>query len=350
MPNQATMKVLDELKQAGFNVDSIITQAQNNPLQEKQLDASLGTRVLNSDNYTSFAAKSNAKVASLEQQVVDLAAAQDNLKSYEKDSALYNEALKLIQAQRAALIHEGYGEEELRSLSLDIETGLGSIVAKAHGLKEGEKVVPNNDNNANSGQQNQNVDMTKYVTTDDLNKVGANIAFGNLATNAQMVRQMFTASQLGIEITDELAEKFNQNLFEGLQRNKTVEQIADDTFGITAKRTEIQTKKNQEQIDSQVREKVAAALKEHGVATPIVAQQKRSIGGTMSRLNNPNATLDVSGEGGSRQIGNLKVPINKNGDIEYYRLRGDSNERITTALANLNHLAETQPQLFEDVY
>jgi hypothetical protein len=337
--NAETDAVLKELEASGFDLSSVRQQAQANPLLENIANAKLGGGILRREEYVKFKTQADEEVTSLRQRVRELAANQDALKNFEGNDELYKQALEVIETQRENLVAAGFDPEEVKSLSMKVESGLKSATSKADVLdKEKPKVedrtVPNDND---------------FVKTDELQTVLANLAGGNLIGGMRAQRQLFRAQQLGIEVTDELADKFGENLLKGLQTGKSYDQIADETFGFSAI---LETKRKEAEdvrVESRARELAAEKLKEAGVSTTSVhVARTRSPMEILATTRGVDADMTLEGSGGHKLINGRKVPVNKDGEVEYHRIRGDRSSRIQHGVETWNKLGQERPDIFED--
>lgn len=343
--NAETDAVLRDLEAAGFDLSSVRQQATNNPLLEKAANSNLGGGILRRSEYVRFVENKNKEVETLQSQVRELAAVHDVVESLKDNQPLYEAALEKIDTLERNMIDAGWNPDEVKALSFHEKAGLSKAVQAAKQLDASstkEREEPN---------VPENFDPSKYVTTDELQTVAANLVGGNIVSSLRMQHQIRQAEKLGIEVDDAKVAEFEKNLFTGLQQNKSYEQIADETFGLAAKREELRQQEQQKTIDSEVRKQVAEQLKSAGVSaqsTHITRPQS-----VMHQMRERYTAADapkMEGEGGTKVIGGRQVPVNKFGDIEFHKLRGNRQERVDNAMKELEGLSERRPDLFEEVY
>lgn len=347
MPNAATLKIIKDLEDAGFDMNSVKDQANKNPILDRAADSVLGGSLLRRQEFTQFKEQKETEVASLKEQIRNLAANQDNLKNFEEGSELYKAALEVIETQRANLIAAGFEPEEVKQLSFKEETDLKVALNKGAEL--------GNRNTEEERRTKEMPDREDYVNAKDFQTVLANVAGGSLVGGLRAQNQLRKAEKLGIEITDSLAENFERNLLSGLEKGKSYEQIADETFGFAAKIEENRKKEEDTRVESRVREQVAQALKDAGVNTvPTTYRNKGLVNNLRSRelalAGGEDKKLDMEGSSGSKLVNGHKLPANKHGDIEYHRLRGSKPDRMQHASAMLGDMIEKNPDLAEELY
>lgn len=340
--NAETEAILKDLEKDGFDLSSVRSQARSNPLLENRANARLGGNLLRREEFVKYKQTKDEEVANLQKQVRDLASAHDSLGSFQGNDTLYNAALEKIAILEENLIAQGFNPEEVRNLSHTEKEGLKSAVSQAakkdEVVKEEERKMPTDNND--------------YVGMDEFQTTAANIIGGTLISAVRLQQVFKEADRLGIEITPELARKFEVNLLAGAEKQVPFDQIADETFGFAAKRKENQDKLDNERIESRAREIAAEKLKEAGIPESAVRTRPQSIMDAYAgRLGaDANAENAMKGEGGTVVVRGRQLPANKFGDPEYHKLRGDKSTRLQHAMQSLNELQEKRPELFEDVY
>lgn len=340
--NAATKKILEDLKKSGFDTSSIENQAQVNPLLDRAADSVLGGGVLRREEYTKYKATKDTEVEQLQNQVRELAAAHDSLDSFKGNDELYKAALETIVEMENTMIANGFEPAEVKALSFNRQTELKNVIGQARAKEETPKV-----------EDREMPDNDKFVDTDMFQTVLANAIGGNMISTVRIQRALQKADKLGIEITPELERSFEQNLLKGAESQKSFERIADETFGFSAKEKEIADKQQQETINAKVQEQLAEKLREAGV-------NPSSVRGTRPKsiMDNYNGRLGsaadadnvLTGEGGTVVVRGRKLPANKHGDPEYYKLRGDKSTRVQHAISSMEELEGKRPELFEEPY
>lgn len=341
--NAETEKILGDLEASGFDLSGIRKQVKGNPLLENAANSKLGGALLRREEYTRFKDEADREAESLRQQVRTLAAAQDHLKTLEGNEDLYRQALEVIQVQRDNLVQAGFDPEEVKNLSFAQEAGLKAAIGQAKEIEDKEKVMP----------EKKQVELPdNLVTSDNLQTVAANLIGGNIVSAVDIAHHMMRANRLGIEVDDAMVDKFKQEAFLGLQHGKQLKDVADEVFGIPAKLAEIQKKQQDEANESEVRRRVAEQLKAAGVNSATVASATRgrsTMHQIAERVNSADAPK-IEGSGGTRVLGGRTVPVNKDGEVEHYRLRGDRTTRVNNAIKEMEELEGRRPELFEEVY
>lgn len=338
--NKETDAILKELESSGFDLSSIRSQAQKNPVLENVANAKLGGALLRREEYTKYKETKDNEVLQLQNQVRELASAHDSIGSFKGNDALYTAALDKISVLEENLIAQGFDPVEVRALSHNEKEQLREATKQAI-IKEKEqelREVPDNKN---------------YLDVDTFQTAAANMIGGNLVSTVRIQRQLMKADKLGIEITPELDKKFEQNLLSGAESGKSFEQIADETFGFSAKEAEIRTKEEETRIESRARELTAQRLQEAGIPESTVRTNRtRSIMDSYAgRLgSDASAETSVKGEGGTVLVRGRQLPANKFGDAEFHKLRGDKSTRLQHAMAAMKELEDKRPEMFEDVY
>lgn len=340
--NAETDAILKDLESSGFDLSSVRQQAQRNPVLENVANAKLGGALLRREEYTKYKEAKDAEINNLQKQVRELASAHDSVEGFKGNDALYNAALEKIAVLEENLITQGFDPEEVRNLSHNEKEGLRSAVSQAKTKDEGQPKV----------EERKVPDDKNYLDVEMFQTAAANLIGGNLISTVRIQRALQKADKLGIEITPELERKFEENLLSGAEKQKSFEQIADETFGFSAKEKEMREKQQNELIESKARELAAERLKEAGIPESAMRTRPKSIMDSYSgRLGaDANAENAIKGEGGTVLVKGRQLPANKFGDPEYHKLRGDKSTRIQHAMQSMNELQEKRPEMFEDVY
>lgn len=340
MPNKNTIAVLDDLKKAGFDTSSFEHQIKVNPLLDKQADSIIGGGVLRRQEFTSFKEQKENEVATLKSQVQELAAAHDSLEHFKDNKELYEAALEKIVIQEENLISAGFTREDVESLTYKEKKGLEKLTSKATTIEE-EKNMP---------AKAKEKDDSNFITTEDLNTVGANIALGGTISSIEIQFQIDRARNLGIEVGREQIEKFKKAAYTGLQNNKSWDEVADEAFGINAKLAEKSKADNEKVIEEETRKRVAEAMKDVPGYNP---NQKTYAARTVVSNIRSRELPEVEGAGGTRVFGGKKFPVNKDGDVEFHKLRSGGIEgrpdRVSRAAGVLNTMLDKNPDLIEDL-
>ncbi len=306
-----TQKVIDDLKAAGFDISSLETQIKN-PILEKQADRVLGDGILRQREFSQYMTKTTEEKKALEKQVQELAALHDSADSLVGNDAVYQEALKVIAAQEAALINAGYDEEEIKALSLKATTDLTKKITET-------KVDPTK---KKEEDEMPNIDLSKYIDLETYQAGVANSIYGSVALNAKTQAAMLRAQQLGIPLTNENINSLAETIRKTVEAGGTIDDAIDKNFGISAKEKEVEIENQKKAVEAAHAEGLAQGRKEGGIPT-------RSV----SRDVSPFSKLSHIKTEEPEKIDPNNVPKNKFGDPEIFRTRGDVNSRIANAEA-----------------
>lgn len=339
--NAETEAILKDLESSGFDLSTVRTQAKGNPILESAANSKLGGGILRRQEFLQYKTSKDTEVQGLQDKIRELAAAHDSAEGFKGNNELYTAALEKITILEDNLIAEGYNPDEVRGLSFKEKEGLKAATDKAKELEAG---------NARGGKSMPDTDEKDYVETNQFQQILANVAGGTLIGSMRATNQINRAIRLGIEITDEMLETYEKNLLTGLENKKSYEQIADETFGIAAKLKEVEAANRTKEVDAEVRKQVAEKLKEAGVSTSRSMTSKRGLFGAV-KPREVDESLIPTGEGGTKIVNGRKVPVNKSGETEYYKLRGGREEgrgaRVAHAIQESTTLEEKYPEVFE---
>ncbi len=308
--NPNTRKILDDLKAKGINVDSIETQLAVNPILDKYSDEILGGGVLRQQEYTRYMNVVKNQEQTLQQKANELA------QMHSASAAAGDpEALKeVINKMEEALI--ATGEFDSDSIKAIADRGRNAIVTPSATKVEIPSFVQ---------QKETPVDTSKFVDMDTLQKVGANVVMGNALVNAKMTMAIRKAEKLGIEVTDDMITKFHDDWAKGVPQGKSVDTIIDETFGLSTAQKVADEKAFNDKIAAARAEGEAEGLKKAGVpARNRILPRNHNI---LDRTR-PEQIVNQSVKEGETPA---NIPRDKDGNVEYYKLRGDRTSRIGAA-------------------
>lgn len=323
--NEATKKILNDLKNAGLNTSSIEQQLNVNPILDKQTDAIIGAGVLRQADYTRYMQQTQAKENELNQKINELATLHDAAKV----SALPQEALDAIDKMEKALIETNlYDEESIKSVSFVGKQALTPLINQP----------PQNTPapiNSNIPKETE-MDTSKFVDVDMFQRASANLVYGNAAINAKVTAAIRRAEKLGIEVTDEMLDSFHANMIDGVERkNLSIDQVIDKQFKIS----ETQKVRDQENFQKQLKDAEAKgradALKENNIpARNVRFSQGRHMILDRKSLHNENPPAPVNGENPPKETTPQNPQINKPGHVNgvpIYQMRGSREDRMIRA-------------------
>lgn len=344
--NAETEALLKDLEKSGFDMSSVRQQATGNPILENAANSKIGGGILRRKEFETFKTAAETQVTSLQNQLKELASLNSSKGSLEGNPDLHRAALERIEILESNLIKEGYDPQELKDLTFETKSGLARMLTEAP-----DKAATSS--GGGGGQRGgEMADDKDFVTSDILLTSLANNALGGVLGSAQVAFQLRRAEKLGVEITPDMMNKFGENLFNGLQSKKSYEEIANETFGLP----EIENKKREEEeikrIDARARELAAEHLKDAGLPSVRLTsgRQNKSVMDGYRETLAAKSQVEIQGEGGTKVVGGIKLPVNKYDDIEFHKLRGTKADRMAHAVAALREREETHPEEFEEVY
>jgi hypothetical protein len=313
--NENTRKLLNDLKAKGLNVDSIETQLAVNPLLDKASDEILGAGVLRQQEYTRYMNSLRTQEQTLQQKANELA----SLHSASAAAGDPKVLTEVIDKMEEALIATGEFDEQ--SIKAIAEQGRSQIGKTAPQVK---LEIPNNSVIPQKETPMQ-IDTSKFVDIDTAQKMGANIVMGNALVNAKMTMALRRAEKLGINVTDDMIEKFHDNWAKGVPQGKSVDSVIDETFGLSAAQKTADDAALEKRIADARAEGEAEGLKKAGVpARNRILPRNHNL---FDRTRPEQSVLETPKEGETP----ANIPKDKDGNIEFYKLRGDRTQRIGAA-------------------
>lgn len=308
----ATRKHLDDLAKEGFDVSSLETQINNNPVLEKVAERRIGGGMLRLEDYSRFMGIAKQKEIELENKVKELAALHDSANSLKGNEDTYNAALQVIADQEAALITAGFDEEEVKNLSFVNKT---KLVIPA-GNKD-EKVIPKSED-----KTVDKIDEKTYIDAATFNKEQEKTIFNNIAMTSLIQEAYDRARTLGIKVLPEVSRNLATNLFKGTEAGKSIDQIFDEQFGFSAAEKVAQEAAQKKEVEEAFARGRAEGKKEEPYQRS-VTREKHPVFDSIQQ------TRVVTKENVEELRKN--IPVNKHGDQEFYRLRGGKENRIASA-------------------
>lgn len=311
MPSENTLKILNDLKQAGLDISSLERQILVNPLADKQADLHLGGGILRQSEYTRYMNELQTKEKTINQQINQLASLHDVENSGVELSQEQKEAIKKMEE---ALIATGeFDEESIRNLS---RVAQKPIVVKKDiqpQLQTTRVIEPNNQ-----------PDMSKYVDVNTFQSSLANIAYGGIATTMEINAALDEVKELGIKVDRAKVREFQEKLRTGYEAGKNLDQIVEETFEVSKAMEAKQNAEIENRIKTEADKLVAERLKEAGV--PVTNKFQSTRRHVVFDRNKPlNAEPLKEGEQPK------ELPKNKYNDVEVFRGRRSREDRMQAA-------------------
>lgn len=340
-----TQQILDDLKKRGLDISSIENQIRVNPTIELAADDIIGGGVLRQSQYTYLANQAQEEKKRLEDLIKQTATAHDQHSFISPDDKeKYEASLEYIAQLEQGLISTGqFSEESIREASFAAGKGLKELISKADPVNGGQ---PNNQPVNKGVEMPANLDPNKtYVDSELLNKSVANMGMGNAITNMMIMDKRDEVKRLGIDITPEQSRKLQENLARELMSNERdpIDAAFEKTFELSKVREAAATKAFEDRIKNERAAERAEVLKEVGV--PARSHQRNHLLlDRHAKIDSAVATARGSNvKGYEDSDGNIdpsKLPINKQGDVEVFRLRGTREGRINRAAQLMNKIEE----------
>lgn len=349
-----TRKILNDLAAAGLDVSSIEAQIQRSPLLDRQADTIIGDGILRQQEYSRYMNDLVTKERNLQTQLNQLASLHDVQNSGVQLSAEQSAAIKKMED---ALIATGeFEEESIRNLSRIAQTPAVKVNPPIN--PNPNNVNPNNNLNPNLNLNNpvvpqfQQPDLSNYVDANTFRSELANIAYGGIATNMLINSAIEEARELGIKIDRPELVKLQENLRNGYERGKGLDDIMEETFKVSEARQAKQQAEIDNQIKQQVQAGIAEGLKAAGVPDikkfhanrrhPILDRKRTN----PANIQTPQPDVPIV-EGDTKapppvdtaNLGN-KLPVNKYGDVEVFRMRGNRESRMQAASGTFDKVME----------
>lgn len=342
MPTAQTLKILEDLKKAGLDTSTIENQLRVDPIKEKQADSILGGGILRLADYTRFAQEYNTKNAQLQSQLSELATRQGAIGLLTKDSEAYKEMAEHIETLERALVEaDHFTEESVKNVHAMSQERLAKLITDSTTNPPN----PNLDlNKAKEGDDMPaNFDPTKFVDVDSFKISQANLAMGSVLTNMEVNARIRELDDLGIKYTPQQLRELQVSLHKQLSGSGSVEGAFEETF----KLSEVRTTKQAEEIKRQVDEARAAGYAEAKKEDGVPARKTNLLGGrhvildskTIGKSSNETVQAD-SIRDDKGQIDPTKLPRNKDGEVERYKLRGSREARLARAGALMDQVQE----------
>lgn len=335
MPSQKTQDLINDLKAAGLDTSGIENQMRLSPLVDRSVDSVLGGGILRQSEYTRYMNDLQKKELQLNQQVNQLASLHDA-----RDSGvnLPKDTLDVIDQMERALIATGeFDEASIKALSHKAKNATVNINPQQ---QQQPVIQPNNNNDLNQNHT-QNFDPSKFVDPQTMRTELANIAYGSIATNMAIQAELEDVRSLGIKVGRQELAKFQENLRNGYERGKGLQDIVEETFEVSKVRQVKEQEFIEKRINEEADKRTAEALKAAGVPQvkkfnnltrhPIL-DRKRNINGNVPSPEGNSKTDSSSVETTAEELnaGN-KLPVNKYGDPELFRGRRTREGRLQNA-------------------
>lgn len=323
--DKKTEEFLADLKADGFDVSTLETQINTNPVLEAKAKAKIGGSVLRQDAFTRQMQEANASKTNYENKVRELAAAHDSADLLKGNDTAYAAALEVIANQEKLLIDAGYDEEQIKELSYkDL---------KLTPAKKDEVVIPPT-----------KVEDTKVAVQDDKNYIDADTlakqsemgVYVSVHTNALVNAALAEAQEIGVKVPREKILSVTSELKRRVDAGEQVSNIIDDHFGLTTGRDVYAKATRDKEIADARAEGKAEGFKESGVP----ARKVTKLGGQHSILDNKDIRRVNAHEKATEDKKFEDLPKNKYGDVEVFRLRRDSSSRIDRAMNYMDKVVE----------
>lgn len=314
--NDLTKKHLEDLKRSGFDVSSLESQINTNPVLDKVADNLIGGGILRQREFSQYMTKTSEEKVALEKQVKELAALHDSAGSLQGNDETYKAMLQAIADREELLIKAGFDEEEVKNLSFTTGNRENVLNKKVEDkpvveTKVEEKVVT------------KPTDDKTYIDVETFQAQQANTIYGNIAMTAKVQGAFDRARELGIKVAPEVSNNLAENVRKGIDAGKTIDTIFDEQFGFSAAEVANREAKHLQDVkDAEARGR-AEAFKE-GPPQRHVSREKHAIFDNIS-------PIKVEDTRKPREELLKDLPRNKFGDVEYRLLRGDKDDRITRA-------------------
>lgn len=349
--NDNTQKIIADLRKAGLNMDSIEYQLRVNPLLEKQTDRIVGDGILRQQEYTKYMNETLQRRKDIEEQATKLATLHDAAATTELPKA----ALETIAALEEKLLETGlFDEDSVKAVSYVGKKPLFDIIDKS---KQAPAYVPPTVSNPVKETPMPNFNPDDFVDLDTFRTSNANIALGNVVTSLELQAALEEIKSLGIKVDRPTVKKLQDSLKPGLESGKNFDQILDEVFDVTKVKEAKQKEDFDKRIEEAKKEARAETLKEMGVPAknrfghgrhPILDRK------SATETNQPALNTNIEApkeapkpdEEAQQQVALDKLPRNKLGDVEVFRLRRSREDRMRDAM-ELNE--KVQEALSKDI-
>lgn len=338
MPSAETRKILDDLRKAGLDLSSIDKQLETNPFVDKKADSILGGGILRQEEFTRITNQFKRDNGNLQAQVDKLAALHDNVESFIGEDKVYQAALETIAEMEDIMIVAGHNPEEVKALSYASKSGLSTAINKEKELDKtiDPKVVKK------EGDDEMTLDTSKFVDMETYQRSMAQIGTGAVLVADKLNDFKTEARTLGIIITPEMNAKLHERVQkEFLTGQNSIDNIADQVLGISAKQVEVKEANTQKLIqEAEARGEAKGRTeteKEYGGAP------RRQVGRVespiYSRMQRQSETIVMPVKSGlvPNAEGKIEVPLNAKGEPELFKLRGDRGTRVGRASGLFNN-------------
>lgn len=350
MTRPNTLQILADLKAAGLDVSSLERQINVDPIAKRQADSLIAGGILRQQDYTRYMNDVAQREQQLQQQVQKLATLHDAQNS---GVDLPQATLDTIKKMEEALIATGeFDEESIKQLSYHGSVPLQRMIQDRNRQPNPQNLPNQNQNNNNNndldnGRQFQptNFDPTQFVDVNTLRGAMANLAYGDIATTMEINARLEELKELGIKVTRDSIKKLQENLKKNFEGGGNLDQAFEETFEVSKALQAQQETIFQNRVQSEVDKQVAEKLKEAGLP-PVKKNGFKPRHVLLNRKSQTPANLQPS-EGDNKTTDginpppvNNELPKNKDGEVEYYKLRGDRSSRLASASALLDTVNE----------
>lgn len=347
--NPNTKKLLEDLRNAGIDTSSIERQIAHDALADRQLDMHLGAGILRQQEYTRYMNDLVAKEQQIQQQVQQLATLHDAQNN--PNITLPEETINVIKKMEEALIATGeFDEQSIKTISYQGRVPLEKMIKDRQQPQpqQFQQQQNNNLNPTNLGFQPQQpqIDTSKFVDVGLFRQALGNLAYGDIATNMEINARLDEVRQLGIPVDRSKIAKLQENLKKNFEGNGSLDQAFEETFEVSKA---IEAKQNadiEKRINDEAEKRTAEALKNAGVPVTkkfnagrhVIFDRKRS----PENVQAPNQeTKTGEGNNNAEVIPSPNQPnVNKYGDTEIFRTRGDRNSRMQNAAGTYEQVME----------
>lgn len=341
-----TRKVLNELRNAGFDIRSLETQALD-PAKDNKIRGML----LSQEAFGTYQSNKDKEIATYKTQLAQLQSVRNTLSSgaINENSEIVRTLLEKQALLEKNLIDNGFDPADIQEfMGADIQT-LKNAVNKVEDVVDSNNNEDNINGNTILNESDEDdmskIDMSKYVDTDTMKSTMANVVMGTNAITAKVNRYVREAEKLGIEVDGQKFEEFQLTLVSNLDKGIQPEQTAETFFELTKVRAEQETANQTKLINEAKAAGRAEAMKEFGVPNQRNFKTKNQ-----HLLLNRNRKLPNPATAGQDDAESDKeITTNKFGDPEVFknsRQRADAQmNRVTGAAEKFNSVTNRYDEL-----
>jgi hypothetical protein len=320
--NAQTRQHLDDLRRAGFDISGLEQQINSSPVLDRQADNLIGGGILRQQAFTRITQEKANEVKTLQDQITQLTALK--AAGAGENDAAYKAALAVI-AEQENLLLAYYDEEEIKALSARaVQNAVDKIIPQPQ-----QHQPPANIPSAKVEDDMGNIDTSKFLDTDTYRKETEAQVFGNVALTAMINNAMLEAQKLGVQIPQEKITSLGVDMRNALAQGRQVPEFIDEHFGLAAKRIEAAETARTKELEDARNQGYAEGAKSGGVPRRAATKVHHPLDGVVSNRR-PQEKIETPTE----------VPKNKFGDAEIYRMRGDRNSRIESAVAYMDKVID----------